>query len=133
MAAYDNAAPDAALLWVILSGFHEPRHERARGTVDYIMRHLLRDRGVYRYHYEDALPGSEGHFHLCTAWLIEALAMQGRTEEARELFTAFESASGPLGLLSEEWHPENGKALGNFPQLYSHLGIINAACAIAGR
>ena len=85
---------------------------------------------VYRYHDEDGVAGPEGAFILCGFWLAEALALQGRLDEAREVFAAHAEASNHLGLLGEEIDPATGVLLGNFPQAFSHLGLINAALRI---
>lgn len=130
IAAYDLAHPDAALLWIVLSGFHPPEHPRSIGTVRYILESLVSDGCVYRYHFNDALQGQEGEFIICRSWLIEALSMMGRASEARLLFDEMVSRIGPLGLLSEQWGGPQRCALGNYPQAYSHLALINAACAI---
>ncbi|RYG63272.1 glycoside hydrolase family 15 protein, partial [bacterium] len=83
-----------------------------------------------RYHGGDGVAGPEGAFILCGFWLAEALALQGRLDEAREVFEAHSEASNHLGLLAEEIDPRNGTLLGNFPQAFSHLGLINAALRI---
>lgn len=130
IAAYDLREADAALLWIILAGFHAPDHPRSKGTLQFIMKKLLNNDMIYRYHFEDALRGSEGEFLICRSWLIEALALTGSTEEARKLFDQLLERTSPCGLLSEEWDAQLGVATGNFPQAYSHLGLINAACAL---
>ncbi len=130
-AAYDGADADAALLWVVLTGFHAVDDPRCVGTVKFVMDRLLRDEAVYRYHYDDALEGAEGTFHICTGWLIEALVMMGRRTEAQSLFERLCQRAGPAGLMAEQWDPKEGMALGNFPQAYSHLALINSACAMS--
>jgi len=132
VAAYDLAQPDAALLWIILSGFHPPDHPRSLGTVRYINEHLFRDEELLRYTYDDALPGEEGEFVICRCWFIEALAMIGEKSRAEELLNTLISRSAPLYLQAEQFSTKNKLMLGNYPQAYSHLGIINAACAISG-
>ena len=87
---------------------------------------------VFRYRHDDGVPGGEGGFLLCTAWLIEAFVAIGRLEDARELFDRYVDLAGPTGLLSEEFDPVREIALGNFPQAYSHAGLINAAVALSG-
>ncbi len=87
---------------------------------------------VYRYRADDGLPGAEGGFHLMTSWLIDALHLVGRTADARGLFDGLVALAGPTGLLSEEYDPEQARSLGNHPQAYSHLGLINNALTLAG-
>ena len=87
---------------------------------------------MFRYRHDDGVPGGEGRFLLCTAWLIEAFVAIGRLEERRELFDRYVDLAGPTGLLSEEFDPVREIALGNFPQAYSHAGLINAAVALSG-
>ena len=130
--AYDLEEPDAALLWIILSHFHPAKHPRSVGTVQYISAALLRNSGVYRYTLDDGIVGEEGSFHICLAWLIQALTLQGSVEEASQLFERLVGFSAPLGLLSEQWDPFVGRALGNYPQAYSHTGLIDAALLLSG-
>jgi GH15 family glucan-1,4-alpha-glucosidase len=93
--------------------------------------HLL-DRGtVRRYRENDGLPGTEGGFHLCTGWLIESLHLAGRAADATALLDAYAKQAGPLGLYAEERDPITARALGNYPQAYSHLALINACCRLA--
>lgn len=131
IAAYDLPEADAALLWIILSGFHPPRHPRSLGTLKYIENNLCFNDGVYRYKFDDSLHGSEGEFIICRSWLIQALAMSGQKVKAERFFKTMLARIGELGLLSEQWDCLNQRALGNYPQAYSHLGLINAACALA--
>lgn len=127
---YDSAEADAAVLSVGLTGFIAPDDPRFAQTVAMVERELLRGPTVYRYRYDDGLPGVEGGFLLCTSWLIEARALLGRIDEARELFDAYTRLAGPTGLLAEEFDPIHKVSLGNHPQAYSHLGLINAALAL---
>ncbi|MBN8549898.1 MAG: trehalose-phosphatase [Deltaproteobacteria bacterium] len=133
VAAYDLEEADAALLWVILSGFHPPDHPRSRNTLRFIVERLVHDGHVYRYHFDDALHGQEGEFIICRAWLIEALTLCGQAEEAQALFDELLSRTKSLGLLAEQWDEKEKCALGNYPQAYSHLGLINAACALQSK
>jgi GH15 family glucan-1,4-alpha-glucosidase len=114
-----------------LVGFIAPDDPRMRSTVDRIMEKLTDDHGfVYRYHTDatdDGLSGSEGTFAICTFWLIDNLAMQGRVVEARALFERLLAYAGRLGLFSEEIDSENEVALGNYPQAYTHIALINSA------
>ena len=84
-----------------------------------------------RYKMDDGLPGIEGGLQICTFWLVEALAVCGRVQEARALFDAAVELSGPTGILTEEYEPDLKLSLGNFPQAYSHLGLINAAVRLS--
>ena len=129
--AYNQEEADASLLWIVLAGFHDANDPRAIGTVDYVMRELLEDDALYRYRFHDGLTGSEGSFPICLSWLIEALVKMNRREEAERLFAQYRKRIGPLGLAAEEWDTKRSMALGNFPQAYSHIGIINCACALA--
>lgn len=126
-AAYGVEEPDASALSVGLSGMLEASDTRFASTVDLVQRRLLDVNTVYRYRYDDGLPGPEGGFHICTGWLIESLAMVGRRQEAHELFDQYCRASGQTGVLTEEWCPVEQSGLGNLPQAYSHSALINAA------
>lgn len=130
-AAYGEHALDAAALAVGLTGLLPPSDPRFLATVDTVNRALRRGPAVHRYRFDDGLPGIEGGFNLCTAWLIESLALVGRADEARELLDAYAALAGPTGLMSEEYDPDTGLSLGNYPQAYSHLGLINAAVRLA--
>ncbi|HNQ22835.1 MAG TPA: trehalose-phosphatase [Phycisphaerae bacterium] len=126
-ATYDDHEADAAALSVGLSGLLPPDDPRVLGTINRVER-LLRDGpAVFRYRYDDGLPGLEGGFHLCTGWLIEAYALAGRLDDAALLFERLAALAGPCGLLSEQYDPGNAEALGNFPQAYSHLALASAA------
>ncbi len=131
VSAYDLPQADAALLWILLSRFHAPDHPRSQGTLRFIMEQLAHSGGVYRYHFDDSLRGREGEFIICRTWLIEALVMNGDRSHALELFEQMISRIGTLGLLAEQWDPDQRCALGNYPQAYSHLGLINAALALS--
>jgi trehalose 6-phosphate phosphatase len=124
--AYDCEDMDASVLTLGLCGMIAPTDERFVRTVDAVTEHLRVRHGVYRYRYEDGLPGVEGTFNLCTAWYIRALALIGRVDEASELLEEYIGLAGPTGLMSEEWDPRTDRALGNHPQAYSHLGLIEA-------
>ncbi len=80
----------------------------------------------------DGLPGSEGTFLVCSFWLADALHMTGRTKEARELFERLVGLGNDVGLLSEEYDAALGRQLGNFPQAFSHIGLVNTALALYG-
>jgi trehalose 6-phosphate phosphatase len=85
---------------------------------------------VRRYIHDDGLPGSEGSFLLCSSWVIRLLALSGRKDEAREMFDKLCDLAGPTGLLPEEYDTQTGRGLGNHPQAYSHIGVIEAALAL---
>jgi alpha,alpha-trehalase len=125
---YGSTTLDASCLLLPLVGFIPPSDPRVRSTVDRVMEQLTDERGfVYRYKTEDGLSGNEGTFTLCSFWLVDNLAMQGRVEEARSLFERLVSHAGRLGLFSEEIDGESGMALGNYPQAFTHIALINSA------
>ncbi len=120
-ATYDDDDADASVLAIGLSGLIGSDDSRFIKTIEYIERTLRVGPIVYRYHYDDGLPGVEGGFLLCTAWLIQALAMVGRDDDATELFHQYVTIAGPSGLFAEQYDPKTQNALGNFPQAYSIL------------
>jgi len=130
-AAYDGTDIDAAVLEIGLRGLVSPDDPRFLGTVEAVERELRFGPAVYRYRCDDGLPGFEGAFHLCTAWLIEAYLLTGRVDEAWALFNALVSLTGQTGLLSEQYGPKSKRALGNHPQVYSHLGLIDCAVRLS--
>lgn len=99
-------------------------------TVERIRAQLGAGSFVYRYRYDDGLPGDEGAFVLCGFWLAEVLAMMGRLDEAQAVFVDHINTSNHVGLMAEEVDPTSRTQLGNFPQAFSHLGLINAALRI---
>jgi GH15 family glucan-1,4-alpha-glucosidase len=100
-------------------------------TIDAIAEQLTDDHGlVYRYRAHDGLDGEEGTFLLCTFWLAHAQALAGRVEQAKETFSRAVSFANDLGLLAEEVDPRTRELIGNFPQAFSHIGLVNAAWAI---
>lgn len=121
---------DAALLVIPLVDFLPANDPRVIGTVEAIQRRLARGELVYRYLMDDGLPGREGAFVICSFWLVEALARMQRADEATELFERLLTRCNDVGLLSEEIDPESGELLGNFPQAFSHIGLINAALTL---
>ncbi|MGH3874825.1 MAG: trehalose-phosphatase [Pseudonocardiaceae bacterium] len=125
--AYDGVDLDAASLHVGLCGLIDPRDERFAATVTAIEAELRSGSTVYRYKHGDGLPGDEGGFHLCAAWMVEAYLACGRRAEAEQLFQQLVDVAGPTGLLSEEYDPVAERSLGNHPQAYSHLGLIRCA------
>lgn len=130
VAAYDNTHVDAALLTLPLYGLVDERDPRLLRTIERVRSELGSGPFVYRYKYEDGVVGPEGAFVLCGFWLAEALALTGRIDEAQAVFVAHVNASNHVGLLAEELDPTTGRQLGNFPQGFSHLGLINAALRI---
>lgn len=124
---YGGAELDAGVLIMPLVGFLPPNDERVQRTVLAIDQQLGDGPLIYRYRMDDGLPGDEGAFLLCSYWMIEALTMMGRVDEAVERFTTLLGYAGPHGLLSEEVEPQTGTALGNYPQAFSHIGLINSA------
>jgi GH15 family glucan-1,4-alpha-glucosidase len=113
-----------------IHGFLEPSHPLVTETIARVRRELGSGPFLYRYRTDDGVGGPEGAFVLCGFWLAEALAMAGRIDEAQEIFVAHVEASNHLGLLAEQIDPSTGALLGNFPQAFSHLGLINAAARI---
>lgn len=130
--AYETRDIDASVLWTGLSGMLAPDDPRFVRTVETVERELRDGPTVYRYRYDDGLPGHEGGFNICTTWLIRAMRLVGRTDDARALFEQYTALAGPTGLMSEEYDPGSGRALGNVPQAYSHLGLIECALALEG-
>lgn len=129
-AAYGAEHVDGALLVMPLHGIVAPDDPLMDATVQRIRDELGTGPFVHRYHVDDGVGGAEGAFVLCGFWLAEALALQGRIEEAIDVFTAHAESSNHLGLLAEEIDPRSREQLGNFPQAFSHLGLINAAVRI---
>jgi GH15 family glucan-1,4-alpha-glucosidase len=130
---YGSKRLDASLLMIPLVGFLPAKDPRMVGTVGAIERELVRDGFVYRYSHDeegrhvDGLPPGEGAFLPCTFWLADNLALQGRLDEAEEIFQQLLDLRGELGLLAEEWDPEARRQLGNFPQAFTHVALINTA------
>jgi GH15 family glucan-1,4-alpha-glucosidase len=127
---YGGSDVDAALLMMAEVGFLPAHDPRMIGTVAAIEQDLLRGGFVERYRTEsgvDGLPTGEGAFLLCTFWLADNYALMGRTADARQLFERLLAARNDVGLLAEEFDPVTRRHLGNFPQAFSHLGLINTA------
>ncbi|MFJ1703828.1 glycoside hydrolase family 15 protein [Kitasatospora sp. NPDC088346] len=131
--AFGSDRLDASVLVLPIAGFTPATSPRMRRTVDAVREHLTSPDGlVYRYlATDDGLPGEEGTFLLCTFWLAQALAMAGDLEGARRYFGRAAAAVNDLGLLAEEVDPARGELMGNFPQAFSHIGLVNAAWAIS--
>jgi GH15 family glucan-1,4-alpha-glucosidase len=127
---------DASLLMLPLVGFLPVDDHRIVGTVDAIQKHLTRDGFVDRYHTEsevDGLPPGEATFLPCSFWMVDNLALLGRRDEARELFQRLLSVRTDLGLLAEQYCPRLKRLLGNFPQAFSHVGLVNSARNLTDR
>ncbi len=132
--AFGESALDAAVLLIPLVGFLPPDDPRVRGTVAAIERKLIRQGLVIRYdtgEKADGLPQGEGAFIACSFWLADNYAMLGRMEEAKALFKRLLTLCNDVGLLSEEYDPTQKRQLGNFPQAFSHLALINTAHNLA--
>ncbi len=128
--AYDSEEMDAALLLIPAIGFLPPDDPRVRGTIESVERELMVDGLLRRYRTEsghDGVEGSEGVFLLCSCWLADAWALIGRHREAKELFERVLSLRNEVGLLSEEYDVHNHRMVGNFPQAFSHVALINTA------
>jgi GH15 family glucan-1,4-alpha-glucosidase len=128
--AYGSKALDASLLLLPLVGFLPPTDPRIVGTVQAIERRLVVDGFVMRYdtgEVVDGLPPGEGAFLACSFWLADNFILQGRITEARELFERLLSLRNDVGLLAEEYAPQLGRQLGNFPQAFSHVALVNTA------
>jgi len=139
----DGDEVDASLLLVGLHGYASFDDERMRGTLACVRERLganrpgdgeTRDTGLlYRNRDDDGLRGSEGAFGICSFWGVEALALAGQVDEARDTFERLLGYGNDLGLFAEEIDPNTGAALGNFPQAFTHVGLINAALTLNGR
>jgi GH15 family glucan-1,4-alpha-glucosidase len=131
---YGSKELDASVLNIPLVGFLPGTDERVTGTIDAVSRELGRDGFVSRYstaEADDGLPGDEGQFLACSFWLVSALALNGRVDEARALFERLIGLANDLGLLAEEYDVARRRQVGNFPQAFSHLTLILAARAIS--
>src|ERR671918_109262 len=136
---YGSDRLDASLLLIPLVGFLPAKDERMLGTVAAIERNLLRDGFVERYRADvenvgvDGLPPGEGVFLPCSFWLVAVLARQGRLDDAVALYERLLSLGNDLGLLSEEYDPERGRLVGNFPQAFTHLALVETAFTLNRR
>ncbi|CAN5302812.1 glycoside hydrolase family 15 protein [soil metagenome] len=128
--SYGTKCLDASLLMIPLVGFLPADDPRVRGTADAIERHLMHDGFVLRYdtaRSDDGLPPGEGAFLPCTYWLADNYALRGDREKAREVFDRLAALCNDVGLLSEEYDPKSRRLVGNFPQAFSHVGLVNTA------
>jgi GH15 family glucan-1,4-alpha-glucosidase len=135
--AYGSKRVDASLLLIPLVGFLPATDPRIKGTLRAIENKLLID-GEFVLRYEsdnpgDGLPEGEGAFLACSFWLVDNYILQGRYEEARKLFDRLLAHCNDVGLLAEEFDPATGRMMGNFPQAYSHVGLINCALSLTRR
>ncbi|MEY2531628.1 MAG: hypothetical protein QOI96_1713, partial [Verrucomicrobiota bacterium] len=133
---YGSDALDASVLMILpRAGFLPASDERVRGTIDAIERELMQDGFVLRYRNDenvDGLPGREGVFLPCSFWFANALHLTGRTDEAKEMFERLLAVQNDLGLFSEEYDPIAKRQLGNFPQAFTHLALVNSARILGG-
>jgi GH15 family glucan-1,4-alpha-glucosidase len=132
--AYGSKELDASLLLLPAVGFLPPEDPRIRATIEAVERELLVDGFVLRYDTEksdDGLPAGEGVFLACSFWLVDAYLMTGRRNEAVALFERLLSLRNDVGLLSEEYDPRSQRLVGNFPQAFSHLALVNTASNLA--
>jgi GH15 family glucan-1,4-alpha-glucosidase len=133
--SYGSKQLDASLLQLALVGFLPASDPRIRGTVAAVERHLRDESGLVRRYDSasgvDGLPPGEGEFLACSFWLADNYVLQGRLAEARELFECLLDKRNDVGLLAEEYDPRTGRMLGNFPQAFSHVGLVTTALNLA--
>jgi GH15 family glucan-1,4-alpha-glucosidase len=129
--SYERAVLDASNVLLPLQEFLPVGDPRVQSTLDRTLEGLTEGGLVYRYHADDGVAGGEGAFGLCTFWLADALALSGRIDEAEELYEAMVGAANHVGLYSEQLDPQSGAFLGNFPQAFTHLGLINSSLYLA--
>ena len=135
---YGSDGLDASILMMPLVGFLPATDRRVVGTVEAIERELVQDGLVLRYRTSDGgevdgLVGREGAFLACSFWLADCLSMIGRQADARALFERLLDLRNDLGLLAEEYDPVSGRLVGNFPQAFSHVSLVNTACRLTGQ
>jgi GH15 family glucan-1,4-alpha-glucosidase len=129
--SYERSVPDASNLllpMLELLPFSDPR---VRSNIDVTLERLTENDLVYRYKSDDGIAGGEGAFVLCTFWMVDALALAGRLDEARRIFEGVAGRANHVGLFSEQIDAGTGAFLGNFPQAFSHIGVINSALYLA--
>jgi GH15 family glucan-1,4-alpha-glucosidase len=132
--SYGSPQLDASLLLLPQVGFLPPEDPRVRGTLAAVQRQLSVDGFLLRYRSEeqvDGLPIGEGAFLPCSFWLVDALTLDGRHDKATELFERLLGVRNDVGLLAEEYDPRSGRLLGNFPQAFSHIALLNSAFTLA--
>jgi GH15 family glucan-1,4-alpha-glucosidase len=130
---YGGTHVDSSLLQMAVLRLLPRADERMRSTIDAIRKELARDGWLFRYRMDDGFGKPSVAFIICTFWLIEALAFTDRHEEAQAAMAHVHSAMSPLGLMSEDYETSNMRMWGNFPQAYSHVGLIHAAFAASPR
>jgi GH15 family glucan-1,4-alpha-glucosidase len=129
---FDGDGADASLLLMGCLGYKDPNDPRMRGTYDLICKRLGRNGLLYRYERGvDGMPSAEGAFGICSFWAIDHLVCRGDVDEARKMFEHVMSFASDLGLFAEEIDPQDGSQLGNFPQAFTHIGVIFAALSLA--
>ncbi|WP_420717169.1 glycoside hydrolase family 15 protein [Streptomyces sp. H27-G5] len=128
--AFGSRRLDASALMLPLTGFLSGEDPRVRSTIEAIAGGLTDSRGLVRRYLKDDIDHDEGTFLLCTFWLAQAVALTGQSARARQVFETALTYANDVGLLPEEVDTRTGEALGNFPQAFSHIGLINAAHAI---
>ena len=128
--AFGKSNLDASALRIGLDGFLPPNDPRVLGTIAAIERKLTKGPFVSRYEGDDGVDGPEGSFLLCSFWLVESLAKSGQMEKAQAHWRALLDVAGPLLLFSEEFDPESNRPLGNYPQAFTHIGVLRAAFAL---
>ncbi len=133
--SYGSRALDSSTLMIGMVGLLPPTDDRFTGTIDAVRRELGHDGLISRYstdETDDGLSGTEGQFLACSFWLVDALALNGRQDEARQLFERLLSLGNDLGLFAEEYDVARRRQVGNFPQAFTHLALINAARILSG-
>src|SRR5262245_19150273 len=132
--SYGSTKLDASLLLLPMVGFLPAQDPRIRGTLAAVQRELLSDGFLLRYRSggeTDGLPEGEGTFLPCSFWLVDALAIDGRRDEAEQLFERLLDVRNDVGLLAEEYDPRTGRLLGNFPQAWTHTALVSSAFRLA--
>jgi GH15 family glucan-1,4-alpha-glucosidase len=130
--AFGSTVMDASTLLLPLIHFLPPQDPRITATVHEVESQLSQNGLVYRYRETaDGLPGGEGAFAICSFWLVDNLVLAGQVDRARAYFEQLLTYTNDVGLLAEQIDPETGEHLGNFPQAFSHLGLINSALHLA--
>ena len=134
--AYGSSELDASLLLLPLVGFLPPGDQRVVRTLEAVQDELCEDGFLHRYRTDDSgaadgVPGGEGAFLACSFWLVDNLALVGRREEAQRLFERLVDLRNDVGLLAEQYDPSRRRLVGNFPQAFSHVGLVNSAFNLA--
>jgi GH15 family glucan-1,4-alpha-glucosidase len=132
--SYGSSRLDASLLLLPKVGFLPPEDPRIRGTLDAVQKQLSADGFLLRYEPEEAIDGlsaGEGTFLPCSFWLVDALVLDGRHDDAAELFERLLGVRNDVGLLAEEYDPAERRLLGNFPQAFSHIALVSSALNLA--